>query len=90
MRSELTDDRQRLDFAYREAVSRLPGDDERDVLDSILSHSRAYYDQDEAAAEELLRVGQAEIEGELPASELAAWTTVARVILNLAETTTRN
>ena len=90
LRSELTDDRQRLDFAYREAVSRLPGDDERDVLDGILSHSRAYYDQDEAAAEELLRVGQAEIESELPASELAAWTTVARVILNLAETTTRN
>jgi len=37
----------------------------------------------------LLRVGNSTAPTRLPAGELAAWTTVCRVVLNLHETITR-
>jgi len=90
LQAELADDDQRLDFAYQQAVSRLPDDDERALLTALLRQSCDYYDQVEGPAEALLRVGEAEIPSGLAAADLAAWTTVARAILNLAETSTRN
>jgi len=38
----------------------------------------------------LLSVGEHPLPKDIPAQELAAWTSVARVILNLPETITRN
>jgi hypothetical protein len=48
------------------------------------------YTADKAAAEALLRVGDRPVSKEIPAAELAAWTSVARVVLNLHETITRD
>ncbi|MEE9603751.1 MAG: PSD1 and planctomycete cytochrome C domain-containing protein, partial [Thermoguttaceae bacterium] len=76
MQAEFADDDQRLDFAYRQAVSRLPNDDERALLTALLRQSCDYYDQAEGPAEALLRVGAAEIPSELAVAKLAAWTTV--------------
>ncbi|MCH7752653.1 MAG: DUF1553 domain-containing protein, partial [Planctomycetes bacterium] len=90
MQAEFADDDQRLDFAYQQAVSRLPDDDERTLLTALLRQSFDYYDQAEDSAEALLRVGEAEIPSGLATADLAAWTTVARAVLNLAETSTRN
>ena len=42
------------------------------------------------AAQQLLSVGLAPLESEFAAAELASWTTLARAILNLGETITRN
>jgi len=38
----------------------------------------------------LIRTGIAPVPGDIPPVELAAWTSVARAVLNLHETITRN
>jgi len=90
LQAELADDDQRLDFVFMQALSRAPDADERALLTTLLSQSREYYDQAESSAEELMSVGEAEIPTELAVADLAAWTTVARAVINLAETSTRN
>ena len=50
----------------------------------------AEYQADESAATELLSVGEAKNPEGMNAAELAAWTSVCRVVLNLHETVTRN
>ena len=63
--------------------------------DSVATSTRKnlarYRSQEGAAPSKSLRVGEAPLRRRLnPAAELAAMTTVARVILNLHETITRN
>ena len=48
------------------------------------------YQGDAAAADALLKVGAKPADAKLDKGELAAWTSVARVVLNLHETITRN
>ena len=43
-----------------------------------------------AEADKLIRTGIAPVPGDIPPVELAAWTSVARAVLNLHETITRN
>ncbi len=83
-----TDD-SRLNFAYREAVSRKPDSVERKLLLDLLKKNRRQYQQHPEAAQEVLSTGLAPVpKTQLP--ELAAWTSVARAILNMNETITRN
>ena len=84
------DDAARLNFAFENAVSRTPDAAERDILVTLLASARNSFQQDEAAATKLDSVGQSKADGSLDGRELAAWTTVARAILNLNETNTRN
>jgi hypothetical protein len=55
-----------------------------------LNERLAAYRSDAKAAEELLNVGLAPRPAKLDKAELAAWTHVARVLLNLHETITRS
>ncbi|MEY3457632.1 MAG: hypothetical protein RL215_789, partial [Planctomycetota bacterium] len=48
------------------------------------------YTTDTAAADALLTVGARPVPADLPRAELAAWTSAARVLLNLHEVITRN
>ncbi len=81
---------ERLDYAFRVAVSRTPDDVERKALTSLLELGREQSAADPKAAEELIRAGQAPVAADLDAVEMAAWTDVARAILNLNETMARN
>ena len=85
-----TDDSARIAKFYEQTVSRLPDDHERQVLLDLLAASREQYSRDTQAATELLAVGNSPCDKSLPPEELAAWSTVARVMLNMSETTTRN
>jgi hypothetical protein len=82
-------DEDKLAFVYRKALGRKPRDAERDLLLSVLNRHEKQYASDKAAAEELLRVGQAPIAKDTDSARLAAWTSVTRIILNLHETITR-
>lgn len=82
--------RERLNFAFRRALSRPIESAEADVLESLLQAHLAEYEADAAAAKELLTVGARPAAGDLPPAQLAAWTSVARTILNLHEVMTRN
>jgi hypothetical protein len=55
-----------------------------------LEDHRTQYAADRAAAEALVSVGISPRPGQLDVVELAAWTSVSRVLLNLNETITRN
>jgi hypothetical protein len=84
------DDRARLDTAFRLAVSRSPDDFERKLVMQLLVDSRGQFRADEAAARALVSTGLAPEDDGVSVVEHAAWTTVARAILTLGETTTRN
>ena len=83
-------DESRIAFAFRLATSRPPDDAEQSVLLSLLAEARTDDSQSESSAQKLLGTGLTPPASDVPARELAAWTTVARALLNLNETTTRN
>ena len=59
------------------------------ILRQIADDQLARFRRDKSAAEKLLSVGESPRNEALDVSELAAWTTIASVILNLDETLTR-
>lgn len=79
----------RLDFAYQQALNRLPSPQERAVLKTLYEKHLANYREQGTAAQALASVGQAPRPQELDPAELAATTSLARAILNLHETITR-
>jgi len=76
----------RLDFAWRAALARPPSEQERAILDRTLSKQLETYTQDKAAAKKLVSVGDLPRPEGVDEGELAAWTAVCNVILNLNET----
>ena len=83
-------DAERLRYAYRRAIQREPTAAEAELLTRLYRQHLAQYQADHAAAAALLKVGDAKPPQGAEPAELAAWTSVARVILNLHETITRD
>jgi hypothetical protein len=81
---------QRIDYAMRLALARPPRPDEAQLLTETLEKFIQRYAEDAAAAEQLLSVGQAPVATALEPQELAAYTLLANLILNLDESITRN
>ena len=71
------------------AVSREATPAELTVLAEVATQYRTAFAADSKAADEFLSVGDYEAPAILDKIDLAAWTGVARVILNLSETITR-
>ncbi|MHB8900810.1 MAG: DUF1553 domain-containing protein, partial [Thermoguttaceae bacterium] len=86
----------RLAWLWRQALGRPPRPDELAAARAVLEKHLAHYTQDPASAEALLKVGLAPVPADLPPTvllppaELAAWTSVVRIVLNLHETITRS
>lgn len=80
------DPARRIDHAFRLALARPASPRERQLLRNLAARQLAHYRGDPEAARKLLAVGESRPEPSLDAAELAAWTTVASVILNLDET----
>lgn len=80
---------EQLEFAYQEVLSRPIELSEREVLATLYEKHLAAYDENAQAAIETQTVGQSQPLAGVGAAELAAWTSVARTILNLNETITR-
>ncbi len=83
------DPKKRIAFAFRLATARLPGADETKVLLDVFNRELAQFHKDNDAAEKLLSVGSFKPKAGLDRGELAAWTTIASMILNLDETLTK-
>ena len=79
----------KLDWAYLRALARPPTENERQVLTALYAKHLDEYTKDKSAASQLLAAGDAPLPKETDVPQLAAWTSVARVILNLHETITR-
>jgi hypothetical protein len=81
---------QRIEFAYREALARQAAPAELKLLTGLYERHLAQFQADRKAAEELLHIGERALPKEIDVAELAAWTSVARVVFNLHEVITRN
>ncbi len=75
----------RMRLAFRQTVGRVPTEDEIAKLLDLQQLQFEVYRQQPDKARELLSVGASPVAESLDANELAAWTTVASVLLNLDE-----
>ena len=82
-----TDDR--IAFAFRLTIARKPTAREFVVLRRVFEQQLVRFQADPADATKLLSVGESPRNEKLTAVELAAWSAVASVILNLDETVTK-
>jgi hypothetical protein len=80
----------RIDWAFERAINRKPDPGERQTLEGLYRASRAYFGKNTKDAALFVRAGDAPLEGKAKTADLAALETVARAILNLHETITRN
>ena len=80
------DGTQRLNFAFRCTVARLPEDTELAILQDMLAAAHIRFTRQPDAAAKLFSVGSSKADATIDAAELAAWTTVASILLNLDET----
>ncbi len=80
---------ERAAYAFRLAAARQPAADELGVLVKVFQEQLAAYQADKDAAAKLVAVGQSKRNESLDASELAAWTMTANLILNLDESVTK-
>ena len=79
-----------IQTAYRLALQRPATSEEVAILTTLYERHRGHYESDPKEAQAVLGVGFAPAAKDLAPAELAAWTSVARAILNLHETITRN
>lgn len=87
--AKITTDEQRIALAFQRALGRAPKPAERESLTRFLAAQRGYYGANPDETGKLLRVGNAPPPNNASEAELAAWTQVCRVVLNLHETITR-
>jgi hypothetical protein len=80
----------RVDRMFRRVLSRAPREDERSVILAALADHLAHYRAEPEAARALIAVGERAPEASIPAEELAAWSMVANLLLNLDETINKN
>ncbi|MFT4547509.1 MAG: hypothetical protein ACI9UA_002737 [Pseudoalteromonas tetraodonis] len=78
-----------ITYGWKRALSRPPTPEQASVLESVYAKHKEEYLENNTAADQLISVGQ-HPKSTLDPAELAAWTSVARVILNLHETIIRN
>ncbi len=83
------DDAAKLERAFRTALGRSATAEESGPLLKLLTKARAAYAMQPDQAGALLRTGLAPLPAEDQRVEVAAWTQLCRVILNLHETITR-
>ena len=89
LKSDQKRDEDKISFAFDNALTRKPSDKEVQVILDLLNNQRDRYKEDEKAAIELLKTGMKAYDASIEISELAAWTSISRTILNMYETTAR-
>jgi len=89
MKESSGDDAARLNWLWREVLQRAPTDSERATLLALLVKHRAEFHADQPATTAFGKVGLLPVTG-VDAAELAAWSSVTRVVMNLHEFITRS
>ena len=86
----LAGDDERLGWAFERATAREPSATELGILRDALQESRNHFESNPDQAGVFLGFGELEVSTRADPPELAAWSSVARIILNLHETITRS
>ncbi len=79
----------RLAYIFRLATGRTPDDAEKQILRKTFDRMQAAYLSDETGARKFLAVGASPSDSSIPVSELAAFTAVANMVLNMDEVITK-
>ena len=82
-------DEQRLVYAFRSIVGRRPSTGELEKLLVFQADYRQQFGQDETAVTQFLSAGESPRDESLDASDLAAWSMLAHLLMNLSETITK-
>jgi hypothetical protein len=90
MREAGTDPSVRAAYMFRLCTGRSPSDVELQDLVQGFEEERISYSENRPAAESLLSIGELAADTKLNPSELAAWTLIANMLLNLDEVVTKN
>jgi len=83
-------DAARIVLAFRIVLSRLPDDSEQATLEEILAQARTNFTTNPTAAEEFLSLGNSPRDTSLKPSDLASWSAVMSVLMNLDETISKH
>ena len=86
----VSDREKRIDFIFRNVVSRLPSIEEREIIVRFFERQFKKYQSAPEEAIKAISFGESEPAKNLDASELAAWSLVANLILNTDEAIVRN
>jgi hypothetical protein len=89
LREAGSDSSKRLTLAFRRVTGRAPDAREAKVLGELAAKQLARYSRDAKGAQALVAIGNAPVDKQFPATELAAWTNVATVLLNMDEAITK-
>ena len=76
-------------FAFRSVLTRRPNEFEMQSLTSTLNEYEREFSQAPEAVTKLLSSGESPRDDELDSSQLAAWTMITHLLLNLSETVTK-
>ena len=79
----------RLSDAFMKALQRQPSPEEKTVFMELLEKHEQDFRKSPESMEAFLNVGEYPVQSQLDPTELAAWTSICRVILNLHETIVR-
>ena len=85
-----TKDEQRIQWAWRTVTSRRPGPEETRIVVDVLKGHRVRYSDDLEAAQKLISYGESVADKDILPRELAPWTLVANLLLNLDEVVNKN
>ena len=81
---------ERVAFLYRTVLSRKPDADELKLVSAALAKQRELFAKNPDAAKKVVRTGESKPKGAAPDAEVAAWTMIANLVLNLDEVVARN
>ena len=84
------EDAQRIEWLFRTVLARSPSADETRIVAAAITGNRARYEADAEAAKQAIAHGESKAPAGLAPVELASWTLVANMLLNLDETLSRN
>ena len=84
------DNETRLTYLFRYALQRKPTVREAEVLRPYLAKWKAHFTENQDQAKALLGIGQNHGGAPLPVDDFAAWTNLARLVINLHEFITRS
>jgi mono/diheme cytochrome c family protein len=80
----------RITFAYKAALSRSPSVEETAIVERALNQCLTRYQSDPDSARQAIEVGESKPRADHDPVQLAAYTLIANLVLNLDETVTRN
>jgi hypothetical protein len=80
----------RIVFLYRTVLSRRPDAEEVRIVTRALAKQRELFKADPEGARKVVNVGESKPRGVAADDEVAAWTMVSNLVLNLDEVVTRN